>query len=271
MSKEKFWWREHAGGGTAGRHRRWGRGLVCFGVFLLTFLWGCEENILTPPQKPEVLVVKLRTENNRTLFAHRHNYHLRYQIPPEGMSVDDWNRQSQWQVPFEVWVCNRFDEAVEGTLWIELKINLEPADGSGAWHRTLAFADTAMPRYLTLAPGDSIRIQTYQQLLWQQDDDSGKCIHLTEQYLHYVVNSRLGWKWVQPDVRVQWVYCDTVAVVPTDTVVAFDAPVTVKAQAELRLFKEHWPMKSNEFVFDIVYFFPVGMKRKLECSEHIGP
>ncbi|MCR4438739.1 MAG: hypothetical protein QHJ34_12210 [bacterium] len=247
------------------------RVLLCSVAFLLTFLWSCEEHVLTPPQRPEVLVVRLSTKDNRTLFAHRHNYELRYQIPPEGMSMEEWNRQSQWQVPFEVWVCNRFDEAVEGTLWIELVVHLEPADGSGAWHKTLAFADTVMPRYLTLAPGDSIRIETYQPLLWQQDDDSGRCVHLTERYLHYVVNSRLGWKWVQPDVRVQWVYCDTVAIVPTDTVVAFDLPLRVKAQAELRLFKEHWPLKSNEFLFDISYFFPVAMKRKLECSEHIGP
>lgn len=128
-----------------------------------------------------------------------------------------------------------------------------------------------MPHCLTLAPGDSIRIETYQPLLWQQDDDSGRCVHLTERNLHYVVNRRLGWKWMQPEVRVQWVYCDTGAIVPSDTVVAFDLPVAVKAQAELRLFKEHWPMEFNDFVFEIAYLFRVGMKRKLECSEHTGP
>lgn len=45
--------------------------------------------------------------------------------------MDELNRQSQWQVPFEVLVCIRFDEAVEGTLWVELTLVLKPADVSG--------------------------------------------------------------------------------------------------------------------------------------------
>jgi len=255
------------------RNARWRvvRAILFCAFFIVALLIGCEEKVLTPPQKPEVLVVTLTTQDNRSLYAHRHNYHLRYQIPPEGMSLRDWNYLSQWQVPFDIYVANHFDEAVEGTLWIEVKLHLWPADGSGAWHRTLTFADTVTQRYLTLAPGDSIRLQTYDALVWAQDDDSGHCIHLTEQYLHYFVTPRLGWKWITPELRVQWVYCDTNAVVPTDTVVAFDQPVPVKAQAEVRLFKEYRSLLSNEVLFDIAYFFPVGMRRKLECSEHIGP
>ena len=233
------------------------------GLFVLLF---CQEKIPEGPERGDVLSIKLSTLDNRTIYPQETNYQLRYKIPPSGITMAEWDSISNHTVLFDIWIYNQFDEAFEGTRWIDIKLNIWPEDPDLEWMRTLTFSDTVHHYHFVLTPGDSTNIYTAGQLLWTQHDDAGVCIHPTQQYIPELYSRHVGIIRT-PTERIPWVFCDTTYLAPTDTIVFFENPIRVFAQAEVQFIEEYPTFLSNLLELDIVYLPPPG--RRLTCRE--GP
>lgn len=229
----------------------------------------CTEKIPEGPERTEILDVRLFLEDGRTEFAQENNWDNRFKLPPQQMTLDQYEALAQWQVPFGLWVFNDFDEAIDGKKWIRIALNLWSADESDGWTARLVYADTTSTRNMTIPPGDSITIYTGDNLVWKQRDDAGQSIHRTDMYTPLWVDCTVfDSLFRSPDTTITWRYCDTTMLAPVDTVVAFDAPKIVKAQAEVQLFQNYHIVLSDTVEFTINYFFPSeGFKNKFWCRE----
>ncbi len=240
--------------------------IVATVLLFLLLICRCQEKIPEGPERGQVVGIALRTENNRLAYPQETHYELRYHVPPAGVSMDEWQYATDYQVPFDVWIYNNFDEAFEGTKWQEVRIDLWPADPEGEWHTSVSFSDTLQQGRFTLPPGDSTHIVSAGQLRWYQRDDADSIVHPTQQYIPMQVDAFIGRKRF-PGGNMPWTFCDTTYLAPIDTVLFFEEPVWVKAQATVKFLKEYPSYTSNILDFVIEYLPPP--RRKLTCRE--GP
>ena len=212
------------------------------------------------PELKKISIEQINQENH---------WDLQFKLPPKKMSMEDFENISTWKVPFVIWVFNNFDEAMEGKKWIDVRVNLWPADPNENWLCQLVYADTTSSRQMTIPPGDSIGIYSGTKLIWDQKDDEGNSIHEVEQFVPiWIECTEFDSIFKNPDQTVPWRYCDTTALGPVDTVVAFLNPKKIYAQAEVQLFKNYHVVKSNIIEFNLHYFFPAdGFRDKFWCEE----
>ena len=240
-------------------------------VFLILSVITCREKIPEGPERSEILEVKLMTKSYRLQYAQENNWDNRFKIPAKKMSMEEYENLSTWHVPFIVTVHNDFDEAMEGKKWIDVKINIWPANEKENWTCQLTYNDTNSNRYFTIPPGDSLSIYTGNKLIWEQKDSNGKSIHATESFVPIWIECTEFdslMKGNKPPEIVPWRYCDTTMLGAVDTVISYLESKKIFAQAEVQLFKNYHVVKSNVLEFDIYYFFPAdGFKKKFWCIE----
>ncbi|MBC8180357.1 hypothetical protein H8E88_04455 [candidate division KSB1 bacterium] len=245
-----------------------------FMFFFLAFVLlnlTCTEKIPEGPEKSEILKVKLFAQNGRLNYAQENHWDNRYRFPPKSMSQDDFEYASQWKIPFGISVNNDFDEAIDGKKWIDVKINLWSANELDDWQAQLVFADTSASRNLLIPPGDSIALYTGNKLTWEQKNMDSLSIHRIDSYTPIWVTCAF-WDSIVPGTKPEEVItmrdCDTLQLTPVDTVIAFDLPITVYAQAEVQLFKHYHVVKSDTLKLMLHYYFPTyGFRPKFWCRE----
>ncbi len=245
---------------------------VALVVTLALPLCTCEEKIPEGPKRGQVLSARLRTASGWTRYMQAPDFADRYlltKVPEEERQFLD-----NWKVHFRLDVVNTFDETIDGTKWIKVKVTIWPRD-QGKWTKTLTFADTTSREPVVLHPGHTYVVSAGDMLVWEQTDEQGASIHRKEPYTMWIIYPRIVDSLMVTDPKsrektvVPWVYCDTLATVTKDSVVAFEAPLVVKAKAEVQLFREYPPVESEELHLEIFYLFPKGMQRKYWCAE--GP
>jgi hypothetical protein len=232
---------------------------------------GCQEKIPEGPPRGQVLRAELYTTSGQTAFPQPPDFEDRYLL--DKVPAEERTLLEQWKVFFRVAVRNVFDETIDGTRWIKVTLRLWPRDGSG-WSKTLTYADTTGNESLVIHPGDSFVLFTEDKLIWDQTDDLGRSIHRYEPYQLTIILKReverIVW---EPETRekkvVPWILCRKLRTVTLDSLVAFDAPVVVKAKAHAQLFREYPGVDTDELEIRIFYFFPHGLLPKYWCVE--GP
>ena len=231
----------------------------------------CTEKIPEGPERTEILKVRLFCENGRLDFAQENHWDNRFQLPPKEMTQDEFEYAAEWRVPFGIAIKNDFDEAMEGRKWIETKINLWSANQTDDWRAELSFADTTTTRNMVIPPGDSISLYTGDKLTWEQKDVLGKSIHQTDLY-HPIWVTCAYYDSIVPGTKPAQIFpvreCDTLTLSPVDTVIAFEQPKTIFAQAEVKLFKDYRTVQSDTLTFRIHYYCPPdGFRQKFWCRE----
>jgi len=247
--------------------------MMMFILALAFFNLVCTEKIPEGPEREEILEVKLFAQNGRLDYAQENHWDDRFRFPPKSMSQEDFEYASEWRIPFGISVNNFFDEAIDGKKWIDVKINLWSANELDEWQAQLAFTDTSASRNLIIPPGDSISLYTGNKLIWEQKDNEGLSIHRTDTYTPIWVTCTF-WDSIVPFTKpaeyVTMRECDTLQLVPVDTVIAYDLPITVYAQAEVQLFKHYHVVKSDTLKFRLHYYFPTyGFRPKFWCRERM--
>lgn len=237
-------------------------------ISLILFIF-CKEKIPEGPERTEILEVSLLTRDKRTDFAQENHWDLKFKLPPKKMTMVEFENLSTWQVPFILWIHNDFDEAMEGQKWINIKINIWPADENEHWVCQLNYADTISTRQLTIPPGDSVPIYSGTKLIWDQHNEEGNSIHETELFRPmWIECTEFDSVFKNPPGIIGWRHCDTTKLAPVDTVIAFLNPKKIYAQADVQLFKNYHVVKSNVVEFYIHYFSPAdGFKKKFWCVE----
>jgi len=246
-------------------------GILLYFFILLNLT--CTEKIPEGPERSEILRVKLFTENGRLNYAQENNWDNRYRFPPKKMSQADFEYASEWKSPFGISVNNDFDEAIDGKKWIDVKINLWSANELDDWQAQLVFSDTSSSRNLLIPPGDSITLYTGNKLIWGQKDSEGLSIHRTGSFTPIWVTCAF-WDSIVPGTKPEEIIvmrsCDTLLLAPVDTVIHFDTPKTIFAQAEVQLFKHYHVVKSDTLKLKIHYYFPtLGFRPKFWCMERM--
>jgi hypothetical protein len=231
----------------------------------------CTEKIPEGPERSEILEVKLFAQTGRLDYAQENHWDNRFRFPPKSMTQEDFEYASEWRIPFGISVNNFFDEAIDGKKWIDVKIKLWSANELDTWQAELNFADTSASRNLIIPPGDSISLYTGNKLIWEQKDKEGLTIHRTGSYTPIWVMCSF-WDSVIPDTKPEQVVtmreCDTLMLAPVDTVIAYDLPITVNAQAEVQLFKHYHVVKSDTLKLRLHYYYPTyGFRPKFWCRE----
>ncbi len=231
-------------------------------VIILTFVsFYCEEKIPQGPPKVQVIEAELYVPFNRKVFPHPTNYWTRYSRP-ESMTQAEWEYATDSAVRFRIKVNNIFDETIDGLKWIDVKLHL--------WSTNYSYIDYTFSytnfsedsTLIVLHPGKSYYVYTADSLVWNQTDESGNCIFDTEPFHMYFI--RLDSTFSKELDKWEY-FCDTTYVAWVDTVVKFDLPVKMKAQAAVKIFKNYEPIISNIYHFEIHYFFPQGMTIKEKC------
>ncbi len=222
----------------------------------------CREKIPEGPAKVQVIEAELYTPFDRKVFPQPTNYSNRY-LKPENMLQGDWDYATDSSIRFRIKVNNIFDETIDGLKWIDVKLHL--------WSTNYSQIDLILnyrdfeddSSLIVIHPGKSYYVYTMDSLIWQQTDALGHSIHATNPYHAF---------FVRPDSTFlkdenKWEYfCDTTYTSWVDTVVRFDLPIKMKAQAEVKIFKNYEAILSNIYHFEIYYFFPEGMKDShFEC------
>jgi len=235
---------------------------MCFNLF-------CTEKIPEGPERAEILNVKLAIQQGRNEFAQENNWENRFKIPPKGMTLQEYEILSKWRVPFIVSVNNDFDEAIDGKKWVVIKVDIWANGPNETWQSQLIYADTTSTRHLTIPPADSLSIYTGNNLVWEQKDIKGRSIHRTNSFAPIWIDcTEFDSLFKTPFEIVPWRHCDTLILAPVDTVVAFDQPKKIFAQAEVQLFKNYHAVISDTIEFNIHYFFPAdGFRPKFWCRE----
>jgi len=228
---------------------------------ILMLIVSCREKIPEGPPRVQVMEAVLYTPFDRNVFPQPTNYLNRYQKPND-LSTDEWNYLTDSDIRFRIKVNNIFDETIDGLKWIEVKLNLWSTNYPNI-SRTLTYRnfkeDTSL---IVLHPGKTYYVYTADSLIWDQTDKNGKSIHKLNPY--HVFNVFLDSTFNRQ--KNEWEYfCDTTYTVIVDTVVAFDVPIKMKAQAEVKIFKNYEPIKTNIFYFTIAYIFP-GLFSKHKCN-----
>ena len=233
-----------------------------FSIFLsIVLIISCNKKIPEGPERTEILLINLSIEDNRKDFTQVNNWENRYRLPPKEMLSEEYEYLAQWQIPFHINVHNYFDEAIDGKKWIYMKLNIWPEDPNENWSHEIIFTDTTSTRNMVIPPGDSVYIYTGDRLIWDQQDNEGKSIHLINNYTPiwvvghcYYTDIRYGDSF--PSEYMIASRLDTTYLTPVDTVIAFNEPKKIFAQVEVQLFKNYHSVKSDILKFNIHYFYP---------------
>ena len=245
-------------------------------LFLLgiIFFYRCEEQIPAGPPRVEVVEAELYTSFDRTDYPQPTNFSNRWVLlprdaPPPETGYDSWAQLLDSVVRFRIKVNNIFDETVDGLKWIDVKlrywsINYPEIKG------TLSYQNyNEDSTLIVLHPDKSYYVYTSDSLVWDQTYEHGESIHSIGQFLDYEIRVDSTWDIIEG----KWDYfCDTTYTTWKDTVIAFDLPIKLKAQAEVKIFKNYEAILSNVFRFTITYFFPTAY-RKVSwhvCPGHVG-
>ena len=230
--------------------------LLLFGLILLLT---CKEKIPEGPPLVQVLEAELWIANNRIVYPQPTNFTNRYNRP-RTIDLDEWEYQIDYHVPFQVKVKNIFDETIDGIEWTDVKINLWSTNHPKIECRLSFTYLKEEPELFVLHPGETHNINTEDSLTWDQTNDSGGSIFNTNEYTPFIVRVDSV-----KEINGFRCFCDTTYFFPMDTVVAFEKPIQMKAQADVKIFKNYEPVKSNIVDFQIMYFFPQGMVNKNRC------
>jgi len=245
-------------------------------LLVITALWRCEEKIPPGPPRGKVMAAHLYTTRNKIEYAQWNNLRLRYHFKV-GLSEEETaflNDFLQWRVYFRVDISNTFDEVIDGTKWIEVKLKIW-GDEPREWERHLSYTEINPADSVLLHPGKTLTLYTADSLVWDQTDDEGKLIPEVDSYLHYFVQKVIKDSLVRDTLDLKpvwvekfWVDCDTLAQFWVDTVKAFEEPIPVYAAASVKLFREYEPIMTDTLQLKIVYRFPVGYVEPLPpCQE----
>lgn len=233
-------------------------------ILILTLILlshSCEEQI---PEGPELVqVIEASLTSDRDEYPQPSNYGNRYRTS----HISNFTQLTNSNVRFQIKVTNTFDETVEGIDWTDVKVKIW-SEQLPEFEKTLSFTyhkeDT---EWLVLHPGEVHHIYALDSLLWNQTDDSARYIHVMESFVPYSVRSKNVYN---KYIRSYESFCDTTFYAPVDSVVAFETPVEIQAQAAVKIFKNYDAVQSNIHRFYIKYFFPPGMIDRRKCSTGTG-
>jgi len=233
------------------------------GFFLILILLYCDEEIPQGPPLVPVIAAELHVGSERTVFPQPTTFDNRYSRP-QNISSNYWDYLTDHRIKFDVKVTNIFDETIDGLEWTKIKIRL--------WSTNyLEIKDTLSytfikddPKLFVFHPGNTHNIYSEDSLVWNQTKKNGKSVHKVGKYTPYVVQTK---KQLVREIgrRYFYWYCDTTYLAPVDTVLFFDPPIEMKAQADVKIFKNYEAIQSNIFDFKIEYFFPEGFR---ETNKH---
>ncbi len=238
-------------------------------LLLLVFGLACKEKIPNGPKRGKVMKAFLSTKDGRINYVQWNHYDDRYEI--KNIDLNSFSQMMAWQIPFTVNLTNTFDEVIDGTKEIKIRVKIWQPDAN--WVRHLSYTEVNLSDSVLLQPGHTRNFYTADSLMWDQRDDSGQLIFPVGHYKEYLVqevrrdslvpdtvNGKPGYK-----IKI-WADCDTLAVFNRDSVVAFKKPVTILATASVKLFHEYHPEQSDTLKLQIRYFFPASyLERKLGC------
>lgn len=235
--------------------------LIMLCLLVILIFSTCKEKIPEGPPKVQVAEADLYVPFDRKVFPQPTNFLNRYKRPDD-MSQEDWDFITDSDIRFRIKVNNIFDETIDGLKWIDVKLKLWSTNFPHI-QRTLSYQNFREDSSLiVLHPGKTYYVYTEDSLIWNQTDENGECIHNTE--LYHTFNVRLDSTFSKEKNEWEY-YCDTTYYAWVDTVTQFDIPIKMKAQAEVKIFKNYEPIESNVFSFQLAYTFPPGMKDKHEC------
>jgi len=233
--------------------------VILFAVFLI-FL-SCREQIPEGPPKVQVIEAELYVPFDRKVFPQPTNFSNRY-VRPESFSSEDWDYATDASVRFRIKINNIFDETIDGLKWIDARLHLWSSNYSGIdYYLTYRnFQEDSL--LIVLHPGKTYYVYTQDSLIWEQEDEQGKTIHQTNPYRMFFI--RLDSTFIKEENKWDY-FCDTTYTSWVDTVAKFDLPIKMKAQAEIKIFKNYEAIKTNVYQFEIQYFFPAGMSDLYVC------
>lgn len=242
--------------------------ILIISVILLSL--SCEEEIPEGPELVQVIEADFYAADHgvnenlpRTLFPHPTNYENRYNRP-RYIDANDWQYLTDFKLRFKIKVTNTFDETIDGLEWIDIKLRLWSTNYP-AINCTLSFSrHRTDSRQLVLHPGESFNVYTEQPMIWEQTDATGRSIHQINSYQPFAIRVDSVYKKLPID-QEQIYFCDTTYFAPVDTVVWFDPAIEMKAQADVKIFKNYDYIASDIFNFKIIYFYPPGMVKKQRC------
>ncbi len=242
--------------------------ILTISVILLSL--SCDEEIPEGPELVQVIEADFYATNHgvsenmpRTVFPHPTNYENRY-YRPKYISANEWQYLTDYKLRFRIKVTNTFDETIDGLEWIDIKLRLWSTNYP-AINCTLSFKRHRIDfRQLVLHPGESFNVYPEEQMIWDQTDESGRSIHKINSYRPFSVRVDSVYNKV-PLNQQQIYFCDTTYFAPVDTVVFFDPAIEMKAQADVKIFKNYDYIVSNIFNFTIIYFNPPGMVKRHKC------
>jgi hypothetical protein len=241
---------------------------LIFSVLLFSLF--CDEQIPEGPELVQVIEADFYAADHgvnenmsRTVFPHPTNYENRY-YRPRYINANDWQYLTDFRLRFKIKVTNTFDETVDGLEWIDVKLRLWSTNYP-AISCTLSFSHHRTDsRQLVLHPGESFHVYTEEPMEWDQTDENGQTIHNMNSYRPYSIRVDSVYKKV-PLNQEQIYFCDTTYFAAVDTVVWFDPAIEMKAQADVKIFKNYDYIASNIFNFKIIYFHPPGMIKRQRC------
>ena len=240
-------------------------------LFLLTLALGlaCKEKIPSGPRRGQVMEALLSSKDGRTDYVQWNHFDDRYDI--QKIDQASFNQMMAWQVPFAVNLTNTFDEVIDGTKEIKIRVNVWQAGSN--WVRHLSYTEVNLSDSVLLQPGRTRNFYTADSLVWDQRDDAGQSIFPVGHYKQYLVKEVRRDSLVPDTVNGKpgyviktWADCDTLAALDRDSVVAFKNPATILATASVKLFHEYDPVQTDTLVLHIRYFFPASyLRRKIGC------
>jgi hypothetical protein len=217
---------------------------------LIFLVIGCSEKLPEGPDTNlnEILLVKLTSDLSG--YAQENNYRSQYEIP-EGMSWPEFNLRTTWKVYFRVRLENTFDEPIVGTKYIDARIRVWNKNDT-TQIRTLTVLDTLSNETIIIQPGETYTVFSGDRFTWDQTDDNGKPFAPKDTFDAYSIQARITYN---KYTGVSYRHCDTLAVFPADSVIAFQYPISIVAQATVQLFREYEGMfwKSAALEFPIVF------------------
>jgi len=229
--------------------------------FTLPCFFVCEEKIPEGPPKVQVIEAELYVPFDRKIFPQPTNFNNRY-FRPENYASDDWSYATDADIRFRIKVNNTFDETIDGLKWIDAKLHLWSTNYLDINYHLNYRNFEEDSSLIVLHPGKTYYVYTKDSLIWRQEDETGESIHKQNPYRMF---------FIRPDSSYdkqsnRWEYfCDTTYTAWVDTVVNYDLPIKMKAQAEIKIFKNYEAITTNVYHFEIHYFYPEGMTDLYVC------
>jgi len=225
-------------------------------VFVMALLFhGCSEKLPEGPdtELEDVLKVRLTTDFDR--YAQENAYREEYEVPDD-MTWLEFNQSISWKVYFRVRLENVFDEPVVGTEYVDATIKVWDKNDTTKV-RTLVVLDTLSTDTIIVEPGEIYTVFSGDRFVWDQTDDWGEPFAPGKRFLRYSVQERITY---DKHNDVYYRHCDTLGSFWADTVIAFNEPIHIQAQATVQIFREYggdyW--KSEVIEFPIVFISHAG-------------